>query len=82
MSYRTYSGWHSKGRHIRPGEKAMGWLLNNGGALFHKDQTEKDVTRPPRARPVDNDYRRPGPDITEGEKIARAWTAISTHEGE
>lgn len=40
MAYRTYAEWQARGRYVVAGEKAMG-KLNDGTALFGKEQTKK-----------------------------------------
>lgn len=40
MSYRTFEEWKARGRVVNKGEKAMGHL-NDGSALFGKEQTKK-----------------------------------------
>ena len=40
MVYRTYKDWVTKGRIVKKGEKAVGFLTS-GDALFEKSQTVK-----------------------------------------
>lgn len=40
MAYRTYDEWTARGRVVKQGEKAMGFL-NDGTAIFGKEQTTK-----------------------------------------
>ncbi len=49
MSYRTYEEWEVRGRVVKQGEKAAG-RLNDGTALFSKEQTIKRL-RHPRQQP-------------------------------
>ena len=87
-SYRTYDAWKQRGRYVRAGEKAAGWLAGASVALYHKDQTEKvsskgsgkvskKVSTP---RPVDSGYRRPGPGLMEGARIAYSESELSTYQ--